>query len=292
MDLLKTLINRQQPRGKRVLLPELERLYDGDLAFPGSPGKPYIVANFVTTLDGVISFKVPGQASGSAISGSNAADRFIMGLLRASADAVIVGAGTVHDVDVRSLWIPEESYAACAPLYAQFRAEVLRKPHSPLIVIVSGSGRLDLTRAIFQTPGVRTAIVTTAEGEAALTCPGAPALSNTGIIAMDAPSGRIDPAEIVRTLHSRYGVRLLLHEGGSLLFGQFLEAALIDELFLTISPQVAGHPAHGIRPGLAAVPFTPEMAPWFRIVTAKESGDHLFLRYGYTGPSRPASSPA
>ena len=292
MDLLKTLINRKQPRGKRVLLPELERLYDGDLAFPGSPGKPYIVANFVTTLDGVISFKVPGQASGSAISGSNAADRFIMGLLRASADAVIVGAGTVHDVDVRSLWIPEESYAACAQLYAQFRAEVLRKPHSPLIVIVSGSGRLDLTRAIFQTPGVRTAIVTTAEGEAALTRPGAPALSNTAIIALDAPSGRIDPAEIVRTLHSRYGVRLLLHEGGSLLFGQFLEAALIDELFLTISPQVAGHPAHGIRPGLATVPFTPEMAPWFRIVTTKESGDHLFLRYRYTGPSESASGPA
>src|SRR6185437_5336027 len=116
-----------------------------------------------------------------------------------------------------------------------------------------GSGRLDLTRAIFQTPGVRTAIVTTAEGEAALTRPGAPALSKTPIIALD--------------------------------------AALIDELFLTISPQVAGHPAHGIRPGLAAVPFTPEMAPWFRIVTAKESGDHLFLRYGYTGPSRQASGP-
>ena len=291
MELLKTLIDRHQARGERVLLPELEQLYDGDLAFPGSPEKPYIVANFVTTLDGVISFKVPGQASGSAISGSNAADRFIMGLLRASADAVIVGAGTVHDVDVRSLWIPEESYAACAQLYAQFRAEVLRKPHSPLIVIVSGSGRLDLTRAIFQNPGVRTAIITTAEGEAALTRPGAPALSKTPIIALDALSGRIDPAEIVRTLHTRYGIQLLLHEGGSLLFGQFLEAALIDELFLTISPQVAGHPAHGIRPGLAAVPFTPEMAPWFRIVTAKESGDHLFLRYRYTGPSKLASGP-
>jgi hypothetical protein len=59
---------------------------------------PLWVGNFVSTLDGVVSYKIKGHAGGSTISGSDPGDRFIMGLLRASADAVMVGARTVHDV--------------------------------------------------------------------------------------------------------------------------------------------------------------------------------------------------
>ena len=51
-----------------------------------------------------------GKSGGSTISGSNPADRFIMGLLRASADAIIVGAGTLHSVSAKSLWTPEDVY--------------------------------------------------------------------------------------------------------------------------------------------------------------------------------------
>ena len=51
-----------------------------------------------STLDGVISYEIEDQAGGSTLSGSHPADRFIIGLLQASADAVMVGARTVHDV--------------------------------------------------------------------------------------------------------------------------------------------------------------------------------------------------
>ena len=70
----------------------------GDLRFPAHHDQPYVVGNFVSTLDGVVSFEIPGKSGGGEISGFNEADRFIMGLLRASADAVIVGAGTLREV--------------------------------------------------------------------------------------------------------------------------------------------------------------------------------------------------
>jgi RibD C-terminal domain len=81
----------------------LRELYDGGLHFRTSPAeRPFVIGNFVSTLDGVVSYAIKGQAGGSTISGSDCADRFIMGLLRASADAIMVGAGTVHEGVFRS----------------------------------------------------------------------------------------------------------------------------------------------------------------------------------------------
>ncbi|MGH7231976.1 MAG: hypothetical protein ACREJU_11555, partial [Nitrospiraceae bacterium] len=58
-------------------------LYGGDLVFSGAPnGRPVIIGNFVQTLDGIISLKIPGQSGGGEISGFNEEDRFIMALLR------------------------------------------------------------------------------------------------------------------------------------------------------------------------------------------------------------------
>ena len=99
MDSICTLYNREAGLPEYVLPEDLRTLYGGDLCFPPAPAsRPYVVANFVSTLDGVVSFNIPGQSGGVQISGSNDADRFIMGLLRASADAVLVGAGTVGAV--------------------------------------------------------------------------------------------------------------------------------------------------------------------------------------------------
>ena len=106
MALIRTLFGRDQDQSKSALPPALRDLYDGDLPFRTSPAeRPYVIANFVSTLDGVVSYNIKGQAGGSTISGSDPADRFIMGLLRASADAIVVGARTLHDVSPQSLWI-------------------------------------------------------------------------------------------------------------------------------------------------------------------------------------------
>jgi len=58
-------------------------------------------------------------------------------------------------------------------LYSQYRVKVLHKPEYPLVVIVSGSGRLELGRAIFRTPGVQTVVITTSAGRDELARAGA-----------------------------------------------------------------------------------------------------------------------
>src|SRR4051794_871996 len=75
------------------LPPDLASLYGSFRLRRGS-----IIGNFVTTLDGVVSLGVPGQSGGGEISGFNQHDRMLMGLLRAVADAVVVGAGTLRSV--------------------------------------------------------------------------------------------------------------------------------------------------------------------------------------------------
>src|SRR5438045_9520121 len=85
-------------RGQDLPLPpDLATLF-GRLQFPPHLHRPYIIGNFVTTLDGVVSLGEPGYSRGGEISGSNQHDRMVMGLLRAIADAVIVGAGTLRSV--------------------------------------------------------------------------------------------------------------------------------------------------------------------------------------------------
>jgi hypothetical protein len=90
---LETLYDTAQ--GDALPLPiELAHVY-GRLAFPTHGEQPYVVGNFVTTLDGVVSLNIPGQSGGGPISDFNQHDRMVMGILRAAADAVIVGAGLI-----------------------------------------------------------------------------------------------------------------------------------------------------------------------------------------------------
>src|SRR5688572_3516414 len=83
--------------GRELPLPAgLQGLY-GSLHFPVRQDRPYVIANMVTSLDGVVTLGIPGKAGGKEISGSNMHDRALMGLLRAAADAVVVGAGTLRE---------------------------------------------------------------------------------------------------------------------------------------------------------------------------------------------------
>src|SRR5208337_198292 len=121
MRLVRTLIDCDKEYIESALPRELRELYDGDLHLhiPGA-ARPFVIANFVSTLDGVVSYEIKDNSGGSTISGSDPADRFIMGLLRASADAVMVGAGTVRDVSAKSLWTPEEVYPDAKQLYQEY----------------------------------------------------------------------------------------------------------------------------------------------------------------------------
>src|SRR5690242_10627737 len=86
----------EMKRGSLLPLPpRLARLY-GTMRMPRrAKGRTHVFSNFVTSLDGVVSLAVKGHDSGADISGFNIQDRMVMGLLRALADAVIVGSGTL-----------------------------------------------------------------------------------------------------------------------------------------------------------------------------------------------------
>ena len=82
---------------------DLKHLY-GRLGFP----TPVVYSNFVSSLDGVVTLGSKPSA-GSVISGKYPADRFLMGLLRACADAVVIGAGTMRATPGH-LWTPGHVY--------------------------------------------------------------------------------------------------------------------------------------------------------------------------------------
>jgi riboflavin biosynthesis pyrimidine reductase len=92
----------------------------------------------------------------------------------------------------------------------------------------------------------------------------------------------LDPSDMAAVLYHSYGVRLLLHEGGPMLFSAFLEKALVDELFLTSAPQIVGRGASGERPSFSGrLSFGPEDAKWAVLLSTKSANSgHLFLRYG------------
>ncbi|MGA8669364.1 MAG: dihydrofolate reductase family protein [Terracidiphilus sp.] len=284
MRLVRTLVDCDNQYAESALSQELRELYDGDLHFdtPGAP-RPFVIANFVSTLDGVVSYEIKNNSGGSTISGSNSADRFIMGLLRASADAVMVGAGTLREISAKSLWTPEYTYPDAKRLYSEYRVNALHKPEYPLLAIVSGSGQLELDRAIFRTPVMRTVVITTSAGRDELARRGATTLDSVEVHALNARSGTISPLAILQLLQSQFGVKTLLHEGGPTLFGQFLAADAVDELFLTLSPQIAGRERDITRPAVVqGVQFTPDSAPRFQMVSVKEHAAFLYLRYRRT----------
>jgi riboflavin biosynthesis pyrimidine reductase len=286
MEPIQTLYERSCEGETPSLADALRAEYGGDLRFPAAPpNRPLVVANFVSTLDGVTSFDIPGKSGGAPISGANRGDRFIMGLLRASADAVLVGSGTVEAVSHNHVWVAEYIFPQAADRYREYRQTVLGKPRYPLNVIISGTGRLDLTRAVFHTPEIAVLVLTTEAGRRGLAGAGVGALSTTAVRVLPAEGGKLLPWEILRILHGEFGARLILHEGGPMLLGQFLADGLVDELCLTLAPQIAGRMEARFRPALIMnTEFGPDTAPWLNLLSVKRGGDHLYLRYRRTGP--------
>ena len=140
------------------LPPDLAAFY-GRLAFPPHPGRAHVVSNFVTTLDGVVALNEPGHAGGGDISGWSRHDQVVMGLLRAMADAVIVGAGTLRSVP-QHRWTAQYIYPPLAGMYQQLRTN-LGKQASPLNVIVTAHGEVSLDLPVFQSGEVPVLLVTT-----------------------------------------------------------------------------------------------------------------------------------
>ena len=259
----------ESDRGRELPLPPLLRRLYGPLRMPTHRGRPHVIANFATTLDGVASLTPSGLSGGGEITGFDPHDRMVMGLLRAAADAVIVGAGTLRAVP-RHRWTAERVYPKLGPAYRAFRS-TRRKDPEPLNVIVSASGELDLGLPVFRSGEVRVLVVTTGPRRPAAAKVRASPRGHGG-------RGRQRPSLRARSILGAVGARpagpLVLVEGGPHLLGDFLSEGRLDELFLTVAPQVAGrddgHPRLSLVEGRAFAPEHPrpaslcERAPWGR----------------------------
>ncbi|MDX6468897.1 MAG: hypothetical protein QOF75_700 [Gaiellaceae bacterium] len=258
---------------KLELPSELQRLYGGGLGFGG----PRLVANFVETIDGVVA--MPDlERSNAIVSDESDADRFVMGLLRALADVVVVGSGTLLSAP-KGTWRADKVFPAAAAAFAELR-HALGKPEHPAVAVVTAGGSFDPTHPVLETG----AIVLTTERAAVDIRASVPAA--TEVVAVN-DGDWVDPAGAVAALRAR-GHDLILSEGGPTLFTSLLAAAQVDELFLTVSPLLAGRA--GVR--RLSLADGAELLPGLRVegdlLSLRRHGSHLFLRYGIT--SRRASA--
>jgi riboflavin biosynthesis pyrimidine reductase len=101
---------------------------------------------------------------------------------------------------------------------------------------------------------------------------------------------RVDLVAATQLLRHEHGIRTLLCEGGPTLYGEFLKNQLIDEDFRTMSLQVLGESTKPVidRPtAYGHVSYTPETAPWFRLISLHYALPyHAFFRLRYDGPRK------
>jgi riboflavin biosynthesis pyrimidine reductase len=262
-------------------LPAAFRRYGARLAIPLHDDRPTVIVNFVESLDGVVTFD-PEHGSGAEISGFNEPDRFVMGLVRTLADGIVVGAGTVRAAP-NHVWTTAAVHRASGEAAAAWRRELGLAPQ-PALLVVSASGNVPAGHPALSVPGVRVLILTTPAGRDRLRAVDVGAA--TIHVATPDVRGHVTGAAIVDAARS-LGIRLLLSEGGPHLTATLVAGTLVDELFLTVAPQVLGREGrpgerrYGLVEGLA---LPPDEARWARLRSVRRSVDHLFLRYAF-GPA-------
>ncbi|MGH7920430.1 MAG: dihydrofolate reductase family protein [Candidatus Dormibacteraceae bacterium] len=263
MNPLQTLVD-QPPANPATLTAALAARYGGGLELPDD----VLYANFVSSLDGVVALEGAEGGGPAAIALHSEADRFVMGLLRALADCVLLGGGTLRD-GWNHHWTPAHIFPEAAREYA-----ALGRPVPPLIVVTL-RGALDPAQPALQAGAL---VLTTDAGAARLgsALPGGVRVRSLG---PDAPTGR----RLLAAARAE-GHRRVLTEGGPSVIGVLLRDRVLDELFLTLSPVLAGRQAgSGGRLSIVegmALPPGGFVAGTLR--SLRRAGEHLFLRYRFS----------
>jgi riboflavin biosynthesis pyrimidine reductase len=242
---------------------DLHHLY-GRLGF----STPVVYSNFVASVDGVVTLGSMPSA-GSIISGKYPADRFLMGLLRACADAVLIGAGTLRATPGH-LWTPAHVYPELKTEFISLRS-ALGRATEPQLVVITSSGRIDASHPAL----VKGALVVTTDAGAKAIDGNLPAACE--VIAMGRGT-HVDLREALAGLRAR-GLEVILTEGGPHLVGQLIEGGLLEEAFLTISPVIAGRKDERRLGMVEGVELLPKVGVWGALLSARRHGDYLFLRY-------------
>ncbi len=250
---------RLHPDAAHTPLLSAEEVVAGlDLGARAPDGRPYVVVNMVATADGRAT--VAGRTGPI----SSPPDRALFHALRTRVDAVMVGAGTVR----------VERYGRLVKDAG--RRERRRESglsEDPLACIVSASLNLPADLPLLADPDSHVVVITTAAGELG-------ACAARVEYLRPPPGEPVRLGEILARLREEHGVRSVLCEGGPHLNASLLPEGLVDELFLTTVPQLAGAAGR-----LSIVDDAPlEQPVSLRLLWLLESGGELFARYAVATP--------
>jgi len=214
--------------------------------------RPWVVTNFASTADGRAT--VDGRSGAIGDDG----DMEVFRRLRTQVDALLIG--------TRTLAIEHYGRAVRRPELRAARAAIGLAPE-PLVATVSRSGELPLEIPLFREPEAQVVVFTASDVP-------------EPVCAASVTLVRLDPAELtltnaLRRLRAEHGVRSLLCEGGPTLMGALLHERLVDELFLTLAPQLAGG---GSGPTISSGPPLADPAALELVWTLERAGS-LYLRY-------------
>jgi len=212
-------------------------------------GRPWVLVNFVTSIDGATTVKGKSSALG------DADDLTMFKAIRSLPDVILVGAGTVRAEDYQPVVLDEERRV--------FRRE-RGQSDDPILAIVSGSLGIDPEARVFADPDHKPLILTSTTAD-----PGR--LVNIGDMAEIAFLIELTPKKILDQLGA---ASVVLLEGGPTLTGQFVAAGLVDEMCLTVSPLLVGGDSKRVAVGAEAGP------PLGMTLDRAHLGEgSLFLRY-------------
>jgi riboflavin biosynthesis pyrimidine reductase len=252
-------------------LPELDLPDDLRAGYGGPLGleTPRVFVNFVASVDGVVAIpSLPN--SNRLIAGESASDRFVMGLLRACADAVVIGSGTMNAAP-RSLWTPAQAYPDAADSYAELRRRLGLAPE-PELVILTARGSVDPGHPAFEAGAL---VLTTDPGSERLRTE----LPDACTVVSVGPGEEVDVRAAFAALAAR-GHERILSEGGPRVLGSLLAARLVQELFLTVSPLLVGRTDLDERLALAeGADLLADGPLGARLLGVRRDESHLFLRY-------------
>ncbi|MGV9405942.1 dihydrofolate reductase family protein [Streptomyces sp. NPDC003667] len=224
---------------------------------------PYVLLSAAVSLDGCLDDTGPDRLLLSSPADFDRVDE-----VRASADAILIGAGTLRADNPRLLVNSPERRAARV---AAGRSEY------PLKIAVTASGDLDPAAAFWHTGGEKL-VYTTDRGAVRA----AHALGRTADVVPLGPS--LDWRALLEHLHDVRGVRRLMVEGGGTVHTQLLQQGLADELQLVLAPLFVGDPA---APRL----FGPGeyQGGRLRLTESRRIEDVVLMRYE---PTAPGAGPA
>ena len=254
-----TAARNEPPVALRRLLPQAGELTADELVAELRPWelagaqRPHVAVNMVHTCDGRAA--VHGRTGPI----SSLADRQLFHALRTRVDAVMVGAGTLR-VERYGRMVPD------AGRREQRRLTGLTP--DPLAIVISGSLDLPADLPLLQDPASRVVIVTSAEHS----------LGGVRAQLEYLRMAEIDLPGALAQLRRGHGVRAILCEGGPHLNASLLAQGLIDELFLTTVPVLAG--AAGALSIMDGAPLRAPLALSLRWLF--EHGGELFGRYAIT----------